>query len=268
MHPWKGKTWAERKASVAAFKEWYANNPSERLIAGIEREDGRVFASYSANAKDGERWITKDSRERDLARMAGWFKKNHKEELLRRRERYRNDPATRERVRQNRIKWSAENRDKIAEYNRQWRSENRERYRQHQTAWIERNKEAVKARAREYGKRFPEKRNAATARRWAAKKRQLHPAHDFQREVEMRAIARTLEKQTGQKHHVDHIIPLAHGGWHHHDNLQVLPIALNLAKGTDPFWHHPGHKSWRDVPESLWPDQLRDQYRTLILRSA
>ena len=44
--------------------------------------------------------------------------------------------------------------------------------------------------------------------------------------------ARKLSQATGIKHHVDHIIPLAQGGTHHPDNLQILTEQENTQKGT------------------------------------
>ena len=44
--------------------------------------------------------------------------------------------------------------------------------------------------------------------------------------------ARRLTKETGAKHHVDHIIPLAKGGPHLPWNLQVLTETENLKKGA------------------------------------
>ena len=38
--------------------------------------------------------------------------------------------------------------------------------------------------------------------------------------------------ELGHKMHVDHVIPLARGGPHHEDNLQILPIGLNMRKGV------------------------------------
>lgn len=38
--------------------------------------------------------------------------------------------------------------------------------------------------------------------------------------------------ELGRKLHVDHIIPLSKGGVHHEDNLQILPIGLNMRKGA------------------------------------
>jgi 5-methylcytosine-specific restriction endonuclease McrA len=38
--------------------------------------------------------------------------------------------------------------------------------------------------------------------------------------------------ELGKKMHVDHIMPLAKGGKHEASNLQILPIGLNMRKGT------------------------------------
>lgn len=38
--------------------------------------------------------------------------------------------------------------------------------------------------------------------------------------------------ELGHKMHVDHVIPLARGGRHTAENLQVLPIGLNMRKGA------------------------------------
>lgn len=38
--------------------------------------------------------------------------------------------------------------------------------------------------------------------------------------------------ELGYKMHVDHIHPLSKGGLHHEDNLQILPIGINMRKGV------------------------------------
>ena len=45
--------------------------------------------------------------------------------------------------------------------------------------------------------------------------------------------ARKLTRETGIEHHVDHIKPLAAGGVHHPDNLQILTAEENLKKGAN-----------------------------------
>ena len=44
--------------------------------------------------------------------------------------------------------------------------------------------------------------------------------------------ARELTRNTGIRHHVDHIIPLVAGGTHHPDNLQILTETQNIQKGV------------------------------------
>lgn len=44
--------------------------------------------------------------------------------------------------------------------------------------------------------------------------------------------AKRIEMETGIKHHVDHIIPLKHGGKHHSSNLQIITAEENLKKGA------------------------------------
>lgn len=43
---------------------------------------------------------------------------------------------------------------------------------------------------------------------------------------------REISKNTGIKHHVDHIIPVSKGGLHHPNNLQILTAKENLEKGA------------------------------------
>jgi len=44
--------------------------------------------------------------------------------------------------------------------------------------------------------------------------------------------ARYLTEETGVEHHVDHIRPIAAGGLHHPDNLQVITAKENISKGS------------------------------------
>jgi hypothetical protein len=94
----------------------------------------------------------------------------------------------------------------------------------------------------------------------AIKKMLLHPLHDFTKEHNLQRLAAQISATTSIPHHIDHIIPLAHGGWHHHDNLQILPRNINIKKGKNPFWFMAGFKSWKNVPCSLWPQSLRSEY--------
>jgi 5-methylcytosine-specific restriction endonuclease McrA len=60
---------------------------------------------------------------------------------------------------------------------------------------------------------------------------ELTPAEELQ----VKAIYRlryTLTRETGVEYHVDHHIPLKHGGKHHPDNLWVITAAENMRKGA------------------------------------
>ena len=64
---------------------------------------------------------------------------------------------------------------------------------------------------------------------------------------EIYAECRRRTRETGIEHHVDHIKPLAAGGEHHPDNLQILTAAENLSKGAkwDEQWFV--DKCWREA---------------------
>jgi len=108
-----------------------------------------------------------------------------------------------------------------------------------------------KKRNKEIDQRADSKRdNAARYRRW----RRLNPTKELSKSANRRAKkrgataplssieslmikyryedARRLSKETGVKHHVDHVIPLAKGGPHLPWNLRVITEAENLSKGA------------------------------------
>lgn len=97
--------------------------------------------------------------------------------------------------------------------------EDRERYRKRKREWAAAN--AAKVRAN-------------TVRR-RARKLALTPHltnEERAKIVGFYAEARAMTELSGEPYHVDHIKPLAKGGLHHPDNLQVLRGVLNLRKGV------------------------------------
>lgn len=140
--------------------------------------------------------------------------------------------------------------------------------RQQSTAEYYRNRYALRKDVREKSKlrnkawaqKHPDRINERAAKRRALKKALLHPEHDANLERQMHKLARELTEKTGVKHHVDHIIPIKHGGMHHHLNLQVLPFDVNLSKNSTPFWTSQTYKDFRSVPKYLWPEALVDFY--------
>lgn len=131
-------------------------------------------------------------------------------------------------------------------------------------------KEAKAARSLEWRTRFPEKNRAKSMKRYAAKLARLISGHSKMAEEVLHAMAKRLTGLTGITHQVDHIIPLMAGGWHHHENMQVLPRFLNQSKKDNPFWLSPSpqYKDWRSVPAWLWPDHLASAYEERLYNEA
>lgn len=142
-------------------------------------------------------------------------------------------------------------------------------------SWVKKNREAsliwaknnpLKARNRHKRWRSvnKEKVNEQRIRYLACKKSLIHPLCDKNEAAKIYKECVTATHKTGILHHVDHIIPLACGGFHHHLNMQILPASVNAKKSDNPIWEMPGFKSWRDVPEYLWPKKLKCKYIKLL----
>lgn len=172
---------------------------------------------------------------------------------------------------------------------RAWRIKNLEKARAMNRAYYQKNRENIIAKTSEYQRMHRDKKlknskrwradNPERSRSYTRKYARLHPEIIIMTRYVRRAArhpdrdmkicrmivdeCRRLTETTGIKHVIDHIIPISSGGWHHHHNLQPLPLKINASKNDNPFWEMPGYKSWRDVPESLWPDNLVAEYRKL-----
>jgi 5-methylcytosine-specific restriction endonuclease McrA len=221
MHPWFNASFTERKKRHAEFNKWLKENPLLRYKHGYVREDGKVFCGYSTGYVNGEHWTDADAFERRLA---------HAREKMRLK---RLDP-----------KYQAEFRDYI-----------KNRYKN-----ADMRKRKTNIRGKRHRQEKPWMNSEKTRRRYVTKKNRTHPDIDKKIERTLFEEAARLTKQTGIEHHVDHIIPIKHGGWHHHENLQILPAPVNQSKSSSPFWVSSEYKDFRSVPQSLWPEPLIDFY--------
>lgn len=143
--------------------------------------------------------------------------------------------------------------------------EKKEYYDSKYREWVRKNPNRRKEIASKYQKLHPEVGQAASRRRGARKKAQLHP---YRNDVAITALyAECIRRNSEgeQQWCVDHIIPIAKGGFHHELNLQLLPDRINYSKGDDHLWEREGYKSWKDIPDFLWPEQLMVEYWMLIL---
>lgn len=109
-------------------------------------------------------------------------------------------------------------------------------------AWKEKNRDRIRA----YNRRRqldPEHRKLKAFHQRLRKARMRSGAGDDEAIRAIYAEALRLEAiiavcpvfdlpELGKKLHVDHIVPLARGGTHTADNLQILPIGLNMRKGV------------------------------------
>ena len=106
------------------------------------------------------------------------------------------------------------------------------------TNWAKENPDKIKAKESRYFKRHPGKKNAKTAKRRAAK---LQATPNLLNKEQLKEIesfyikAKEMEKETGIKYHVDHIIPLngkTVSGLHVPWNLQILEASENIRKSN------------------------------------
>lgn len=74
--------------------------------------------------------------------------------------------------------------------------------------------------------------NAKAARRRSRVKNQLPNDADFDIIKQIYEDCRKLSIETGVPHEVDHIVPIAEGGLHHQDNLQILTRTENRKKSS------------------------------------
>lgn len=196
------------------------------------------------------------------------------------------------RVEQNRLSpeereaYRAQRKIEAAELGKQWRIANRERSNRTQRERRKRNPEKtknekrisyvrhadrIKAYAKEYANRNPEKKRERFARYF--KKNQAKRLEEWGWKDALRRGCRVgdrslivpiyqkaidMAKETGERWSVDHIIPLALGGIHDAENMQPMPLVLNHTKSGNPFWicEDGRFKDWRDVPYALWPHQF------------
>jgi 5-methylcytosine-specific restriction endonuclease McrA len=148
------------------------------------------------------------------------------------RDRFRDDPV----FRQKRI-------DSL----KTWKEKNPDRFKAAQRKHYEANKPKMHAAAYKHKAKNPEyyresikrwhKENrvrsfAHTRMRNLRIKGQTPPDADFEKICALYEESARLTRETGIRHHVDHIIPLSKGGMHHQDNLRVVTWIENLSKGA------------------------------------
>jgi hypothetical protein len=131
------------------------------------------------------------------------------------------------------------NPDKIKEYQKDYRKANSDKLKEYDKEHYKKHSDKMKDSSRNWHKVNVDRSRAATGKRRAKKlgatppwltKEHLSVIRNFYTE------SKALEKATGIKHHVDHIVPLQGEnvcGLHVPWNLQVLTASENIAKSSN-----------------------------------
>lgn len=124
------------------------------------------------------------------------------------------------------------------EYENALRAADPEKYRIKCREYYAKNKHEMKARHRKWTKENADHVAEYNARRRAEKLNAIPPWHKEETKAhvkELKKEARRLEKETGVKYHIDHVVPLKSAlvsGLHVKDNLQLLTETENLQKNN------------------------------------
>ena len=138
----------------------------------------------------------------------------------------------RERKAANSKDWGERNRERRAATGKAWGERNRERRLANYKAWRERNPERVKVNKRLWRERNPEFGTEYTRRRRASKRNAFVPltANEKAKLLILERTRQELQTETGRAYHLDHILPISHGGIHHPMNLRILDGGENSSK--------------------------------------
>jgi len=157
--------------------------------------------------------------------------------------------ANRERILLRMKKYRESNREKLCEQRRLDYKQNRERKRAYSKDWRTKNKNGV-AEKRKANYKANRERERTRNKKWCCNN--THKVTEIQRRKRARhknafvslttkekkkillleSTRQELQKETGRPYHIDHILPIAHGGIHHPVNLQILDGEENLSKNA------------------------------------
>jgi len=134
--------------------------------------------------------------------------------------------------------WYVDNKEAHLANTAKWAAANKDKRKAIFSKYREANLESCRKRCREWQKKNPDRTTAAVAKRRAAKLNAtpnwLTQEHHDQIKL-IYAHAKECEILTGDKYHVDHIVPLQGenvSGLHVPWNLQVLPADINIKKSN------------------------------------
>jgi hypothetical protein len=141
--------------------------------------------------------------------------------------------ANAEKVRASRIKYEERNAEKVAEYRNS--PEFKQRAVERAKAFKKSDPEKSRMNSLLWHKRHPAK-SAFISKTYQARKRKAVPSWaNLERIEALYSLAAMFTSNTGEKWHVDHIIPIKNDlvcGLHVYENLRVVPASVNLQKSN------------------------------------
>lgn len=141
-----------------------------------------------------------------------------------------------------------ENRQKVLNSQKKKRLDNIEYYKIKEKLYRENNKESIREAQKKYAEKNPHMTKKRKLLRSKKEKNALVSWRDVKKIKEVYKKARTMDKVSTEKYHVDHIIPLNHPdvcGLHVSVNLQILTRSQNCAK-INKFDGTYENESWRE----------------------
>ena len=133
-------------------------------------------------------------------------------------------------------KYREQNRKKIAAVNKVYREQNREKVAASKRDSNKRNHKRISSYTRAYRKRNHERYrelHAEGSRRRRCKKKNSSiylTANEKEKILLLERTRQEIQTETGRAYHIDHILPISHGGIHHPMNLRILDGVENTSK--------------------------------------
>lgn len=121
------------------------------------------------------------------------------------------------------------NSERIAKYQKLYRKTNQEKLSEQRREWYLNNIDKIK----QYNKKYLKLHYLNNKAKYIEKslKRRNKILNNIPCYANINLISRIYD-ECPEGYHVDHMIPLAAGGFHHESNLCYLPAEINLSKGT------------------------------------
>lgn len=129
--------------------------------------------------------------------------------------------------------WAKANAEKVRESRKRYEEKNLEKVTAYRTS--EKFKQITRKNVIKYQRKYPEKTVAKVRKRQMLKLKATPLWVNYTRIEALYSLAAMLTNSTGEKHHVDHIIPIKNKlvcGLHVYENLRVIPAKQNLAKSN------------------------------------